>query len=72
MVTLPVTWNGYSRDIDFLVVPDLEQEFYFGIEFWKAFDLPVVGETRSYVSELIKEDDMDIGLRTIKWNNSKR
>lgn len=33
VATLPVVWEGVTREIEFLIVPGLQQEFYFGIDF---------------------------------------
>lgn len=62
IATFPVVWNGVSQDIDFLKVPGLEQEFYFGIDFWKTFNLPVVGESavgRINVAEIVDTVEED-------------
>lgn len=42
IITLPMECEGQFTDIEFLIVPDLRQEFYFGKHFWKTFDLSVV------------------------------
>lgn len=42
MVTLSVEWDNKTKDMDFLIVPDLHQHFYFGIEFWRIFGLSLV------------------------------
>ncbi|KAL9876665.1 uncharacterized protein ACN2A1_013288 [Glossina fuscipes fuscipes] len=41
LITLPVEWEGETRSIEFYIVPELRQQFYFGIDFWKAFGLSV-------------------------------
>ncbi|KAL9875985.1 uncharacterized protein ACN2A1_012787 [Glossina fuscipes fuscipes] len=41
LITLPVEWEGETRGIEFYIVPALQQQFYFGIDFWKAFGLSV-------------------------------
>ncbi|KAL9914195.1 uncharacterized protein ACN2A1_001291 [Glossina fuscipes fuscipes] len=41
LITLPVEWEGETRSIEFYIVPALQQQFYFGIDFWKAFGLSV-------------------------------
>ncbi|KAL9913587.1 uncharacterized protein ACN2A1_000968 isoform 1-T2 [Glossina fuscipes fuscipes] len=41
LITLPVEWEGETRRIEFYIVPELRQQFYFGIDFWKAFGLSV-------------------------------
>ncbi|KAL9875982.1 uncharacterized protein ACN2A1_012780 [Glossina fuscipes fuscipes] len=41
LMTLPVQWEGETRSIEFYIVPELRQQFYFGIDFWKAFGLSV-------------------------------
>jgi len=32
-ITLPVEWEGETKDLEFLIVPGLTQRFYFGINF---------------------------------------
>ncbi|KAL9887940.1 uncharacterized protein ACN2A1_010082 isoform 1-T2 [Glossina fuscipes fuscipes] len=44
LITLPVEWEGETRGIEFYIVPALQQQFYFGIDFWKAFGLSVATE----------------------------
>ncbi|KAL9871692.1 uncharacterized protein ACN427_014387 [Glossina fuscipes fuscipes] len=39
LITLPVEWEGETRSIEFYIIPALQQQFYFGIDFWKAFGL---------------------------------
>ncbi|KAL9875720.1 uncharacterized protein ACN427_013768 [Glossina fuscipes fuscipes] len=41
LITLPFEWEGETRSIGFYIVPELRQQFYFGIDFWKAFGLSV-------------------------------
>ncbi|KAL9876483.1 uncharacterized protein ACN2A1_013156 [Glossina fuscipes fuscipes] len=41
LITLPVEWEGETRSIEFYIVPELQQQSYFGIDFWKAFALSV-------------------------------
>ncbi|KAL9875292.1 uncharacterized protein ACN427_013478 isoform 2-T12 [Glossina fuscipes fuscipes] len=41
LITLPVVWEGETKSIEFYIVPELQQQFYFGIDFWKAFGLSV-------------------------------
>lgn len=45
VITLPVERKGEVRDIKFLIVPDLRQKFYFGIDFWQTFGLFVVSKS---------------------------
>lgn len=42
VITLPVLWDDTVRDLEFLIVPDLQQEVYLGVDFWQAFGLNVV------------------------------
>uniref|UniRef100_A0A1B0AEF2 Retrotransposon gag domain-containing protein n=1 Tax=Glossina pallidipes TaxID=7398 RepID=A0A1B0AEF2_GLOPL len=59
LITLPVEWEGETRDIEFDIVPELRQEFYFGIDFWKTFGLSVAtkagGCNSNYPKSEIKE-----------------
>lgn len=52
MITLPVVWEKQTQELDFLIVPGLEQEFYFGVQFWKKFGLSVVGELGCSTTEI--------------------
>lgn len=36
---LPIEFKGVTKDIHFYIVPSLNQEAYFGINFWKEFAL---------------------------------
>lgn len=38
-ISLEVEYDSQMREIDFFLCPDLEQPAYFGIDFWKAFEL---------------------------------
>jgi len=38
-ITLPVEWEGETKDLEFLIVPGLTQRFYFGINFRDTFGL---------------------------------
>lgn len=35
--TLPVFYKGVEKDIDFYIVPSLNQEAYLGLNFWRSF-----------------------------------
>ncbi|XP_037929486.1 uncharacterized protein LOC119663972 [Teleopsis dalmanni] len=58
VVSLPVLWEGQTEIMDFLVVPTLQQPFYFGIDFWKTFEIPLItkrirkAETLGNIGEL--------------------
>lgn len=44
VISLPVLWDGVTKEIEFLIVPELQQQFYFGIDFWDTFGLLVVSK----------------------------
>lgn len=45
-VNLPITFNGTTKLIDTLVVPDLKRKLILGTEFWRAFGIvPTVQQT---------------------------
>lgn len=49
-IMLPIEWEEEIRDIEFLIVPELRQEFYYGIDFSKTFGLSITtksGNTNS-------------------------
>uniref|UniRef100_W8AS19 RNA-directed DNA polymerase n=1 Tax=Ceratitis capitata TaxID=7213 RepID=W8AS19_CERCA len=56
VISLPVLWDGLTRELEFLIVPGLQQEVYLGIDFWKEFNMAVVsrgaGPANTVVSEL--------------------
>lgn len=65
IITLPVVWKNTERNLDFLIVPDLQQEFYFGVDFWRAFGLSVVGEPGVFFNSIaevvaVGDDESDI------------
>lgn len=43
-ITLPVVWDGEQRDMEFCIVPALEQTVYFGIDFWHTFELDLLSK----------------------------
>lgn len=65
IITLPVKWNGITKDLEFLIIPDLEQEIYLGVDFWKIFNLSVVGNVSPKitshnfpVSEIVESEEL--------------
>ncbi|XP_052858196.1 uncharacterized protein LOC128265978 [Drosophila gunungcola] len=52
IITLPVEWEGETKELEFLIVPALQQHFYFGIEFWEEFKLPLPGKRLLEVAQL--------------------
>uniref|UniRef100_A0A1A9VZF0 Uncharacterized protein n=1 Tax=Glossina brevipalpis TaxID=37001 RepID=A0A1A9VZF0_9MUSC len=44
LISLSVAWEGEVKDMKFLIVPGLQQSFYFGIDFWKTFGLTVAAK----------------------------
>ncbi|XP_036340850.1 uncharacterized protein LOC118750233, partial [Rhagoletis pomonella] len=51
-----------TKDLEFLIVPGLQQEVYLGVDFWQTFNLNVVSKntnvesTRVGVAELVPAD----------------
>jgi len=43
-ITLPVEWEGETKDLEFMIVPGLTQRFYFEINFWDKFGLTFLGK----------------------------
>ncbi|KAL9921728.1 uncharacterized protein ACN427_002632 [Glossina fuscipes fuscipes] len=64
LITLPVEWEGETRSIEFYIVPALQQQFYFGIDFWKAFGLSVATK-----ADTIKSPNKCQALDTISQGN---
>lgn len=58
-ITLPVEWEGKVRDMQFLIVPDLHQQMYFGIDFWRVFELCLVSpsETDKVAVDVLSEGE---------------
>lgn len=50
-VTLDVVYKGMKRNLDLYLCPDLDQELYLGIDFWKIYQL---------APDIIKVDGIDI------------
>lgn len=59
VIALPVVWDNVTKDLEFLIVPGLQQEVYLGVDFWQTFNLNVVSRNRSIgagVAELVPAD----------------
>jgi len=51
-ITSPVEWDGKTKELEFLIVSALQQPFYFVIEFWEEFELPLSGQRFVRVAEV--------------------
>lgn len=58
MITLPVEWEGETRDMDFLIVPELNQQMYFGVDFWRIFNLNLVSRGKLVNKEGLSIDEL--------------
>lgn len=57
-IVLPVLWNGVEKDMEFCIVPALEQNVYFGIDFWETFDLDLLGTRTRVVKHGVAEIEL--------------
>lgn len=57
-VVADVNFRGIAKNIKFYIVPDLAQDLYLGIDFWRVFDLLPTG--------LISSVSSDFGINSIE------
>jgi len=69
-ITLPVEWEGETKDLEFLIVPGLTQRFYFGINFWDTFGLTFLGKGRREVAAVETTPDFDLMTGDLDMNNT--
>jgi len=69
-LTLPLQWEGETKDPEFLIVPGLTQRFYFGINFWDTFSLMFLGKSEREVASFETTVEIDLMTRDLDMNNT--
>ena len=59
-ILLSVTWDGENKNLEFLIVPALTQEVYFGIDFWRTFGLDLVSKGKNVICDSSCDTNCDI------------
>jgi len=59
-ITLPVEWEGETKDLEFLIMPGLTQRFNFGINIWDTFGLTFLGKGGREVAAVETTPDFDL------------
>ncbi|CAD7011459.1 unnamed protein product [Ceratitis capitata] len=80
MVTgVSVEWDGMTKSMEFLIVPDLQLEVYLGVNFWQVFGIKVlnsgvnVNSGSTIVADLVPaEDDLLFDPMQHKLNPDQR
>jgi len=69
-ITLPVEWEGETKDLEFLIVPGLTQRFYFGNNFRDTFGLTFLGNGGREVDAVETTPDFDLMTGDLDRDNT--